>query len=542
MKSDAMNGGLFYLSNNDIGMDEFLINRDYLINAINKIKNDNQNKISNLIATKLNDVDILKNSLINSTLSTNDQTAVNLQITKLNTQIQSLQNRSVSPTIEDIKKTHALFIESMYKPIVSVGYWYSKYSNNTQPLLGSKIRVSVPLYGNFVADMILSIKLSSFSAVNNNNKVRYCNFPGHRICKSISYSSNNNLIDTYTTEDINFYYDLYVPNSQKPGWNRCVGQDNPKKAFLTQDPLNQEVREEKLIYDGYQTFKHTQPELEILLPLQFWFCDPKYALSTNNMGINTSYIEADLATVDLLTNLADYASDNSSYSFPKITEFSLYTNHIFITPEVASLFITINAFSIIKIHQTIQQILTKKNDAVLLKDLKFAVESLAISFRPIDNTINENHMETWNNNNIIEYTEIAYPSILTRAGIKTLGYTNAYYYAESNVLDSLSLISNGSTLYDAYTSKFYDSYIPFRYGKNTLITPHTTGSHFIPFNLFANKNQPSGYLNFSNARESFLNYESSFISTANPTYLNISAKTIQFVLLDKEGISVRFAT
>ncbi len=133
------------------------------------------------------------------------------QILALQNQIDVLQQQPAEPTINDIKETHAFFLTETFKPIVSVGHWYSKINNNIQPLLGGGLKLKLPIYGDVFTDMVLSIRLASFSATNGTNKVKYCDFPGHKILREVRFISNDILIDSYGSEEINFHYDFRIP-------------------------------------------------------------------------------------------------------------------------------------------------------------------------------------------------------------------------------------------------------------------------------------------------------------------------------------------
>jgi len=282
--------------------------------------------------------------------------------------------------------------------------------------------------------------------------------------------------------------------------------------------------------------------MEIFLPLQFWFCDPKFAMSNYNISYDKTYIEIDLASQNELISIADYANDGGKYTPPTVLDCSLYTNHIYTLPEIAELFVYKNSFNIVRIHKSMNRILNKSYDMVILDQLRFAVENVMIHFRPLENETNENSGETWNNNNVITYTQIDHPSIVKIGGVKTLAYTPMYYYTEDPVINSIGFVANGSVIYDSISGTFYDSYIPYRYGKNEVITPSRTGSYLMTFSLYPHKDQPSGYMNLSNSKENYLTYASSYISNDTPVRMTISARVINFLYLSKGSISMRFAT
>jgi hypothetical protein len=542
MSQSIMQNGLAILMSNDSDIDKYLLAKDYLIKKINAVHDKKLSEQATGIADRQTQIDSISKALTNQSLSIDTINYYNDMITQLQDQINRLQSYNTFATFDDVRKSHALFISKTFKPIVSVAYGYSQTRSTPLPLFGSSGRIVIPINGDFFTDMVLYFKISTFQATSTENKVRYCDFPGHRIIKEVRFVMDGIVLDRYNAEDINFFYDFNVGNSQKSGWKRCVGQEVSKTGIFIQDPTHQEVREQKQLFDGYQTLKRTQPEMEIFLPLQFWFCDPKFAMSNYNIALNKAYIEVDLAPIASIVSITDYANDGGQYIPPKITDFALYTNHIYTIPEVVDLFVYRNSFNIVRVHKNMSRILNKPFDMIKLDELKFAVEYIMINFRPVANSTNENSCETWHNNNVITFTQINHPSIVKIAGVNTLAYTPMYYYTEMPAVDAIGFVANGSTIYASNPTTFYDSYIPYRYGKNTIITPSRQGSYFMTFGLYPHKDQPSGYMNLSNSKDNYMTYSSSFINMTNLVTMNVSAQAINFLYLSKGSVSMRFAT
>ncbi len=542
MSQSILQNGYAILMANDSDLDKYLLAKDYLLKQIQEVRDRKVAKQQLDIANSQDQIKSLQKALDNPKLSADTVAYYTSMIEQLRQRIARLQVINTNATFDDIRQTHALFISKTFKPIVSVGYGYSQTRATPLPLLGSSSRIKVPINGDFFTDMVLYIKLSSFQATSPNNKVRYCEFPGHRIIREVRFVMDGVVLDRYGTEDINFFYDFEVSNSQKSGWKRCVGQEVPKVAIFVQDPTNQEVREQKSVYDGHQTLKRTQDEMEIYLPLQFWFCDPKFAMSNYNIAYQKTFIEVDFAPYTDLVSIVDYANDSGLFTPPAIIDFALYTNHIYTMPEVVDLVAYRNSFNIVRIHKHMTRILDKPYDSILLEELRFAVENIMVNFRPLVNTNNENNAETWNNNNVIVFTQIDHPSIVNISNVKTLAYTPMYYYTESPVVDTIGLVSNGSTIYESNSTSFYDSYIPYRFGKDSVITPSRQGSYLLTFALYPHEDQPSGYMNLSNSKDNYLVYSSSYISPTQNAQMNISARVINFLYLSKGQISLRFGT
>lgn len=542
MSQSILQNGYAILLANDSDIDKYLLAKNYLLKRIQTLHKQKVDDQQTAIAERQAQIDSIVVALANPSLDKDTLVKYNDMINQLQLQIDRLKIQNTNATFDDIRKSHVLFANQTYKPIVSVAYGYSRVGVTPLPLLGSSTRLTVPIYGDFFTDMVLYFKLDAFAAKHTANKVRYCDFPGHKIIREVRFVMDGVVLDRYGVEDINFFYNFNVSESQKPGWKRCVGQEVPKNAIFIQDPVNQEVREKKLIYDGHQTLKHRQEPMEIFLPLQFWFCEPQFAMSNYNISYDKTYLEIDLVDSSELFTIVDYANDGGKFTPPAILDCALFTNHIYTIPEVAELFVYRNTFNIVRIHRSMSRILNKSYDNVILDQLKFAIENVMIHFRPLVNETNENKAETWYNNNVITYTQIDHPSIVKISNVKTLAYTPIYYYTETPVVDSIGFISNGSTIYDSNSGTFYDSYIPWRYGKNEVMTPQGTGSYLMTFSLYPHHEQPSGYMNLSNSKENYLAYSSSYISMANPVRMIISAKVINFIYLVKGSISMRFAT
>ncbi len=541
MSQSILQNGYAILMANDSDLDKYLLANDYLFKRIKEIGEKKLNEQKSSIFQRQEQIESIKKVLSSQKLSNEDIKKYNDIINILQQQISRIEIYNTSATFDEIRESHSLFIHKTFKPIVSIAYGYSQTRITPLPIFGSNSSVTIPINGDFFTDMILYFKLSSFSAKHSQNKVRYAQFPGHRMIKEIRFVMDGIVLDRYNAEDMNFFYEFNVTESQKNGWKRCVGQEIGKVGVFTQDPLNQEVREKKVLFDGYQTFKHTQDEMELFIPLQFWFCNPKFAMSNYNVAVNKTYIEIDLNTVNEIAMCVDYASDGGLFTPPTILDFALYTNHIYTIPEVVDLYIYKNTFNIIRIHKNLSRVLNKSYDMVNLDELRFAVENIMINFRPVFNLTNENNFETWNNNNIITFKEIDYPSIVKISNVKTLAYTPAYYYTEEPVINYIALSSNGSSIYENNPTKFYDSYLPYRYGKNVVITPNT-GNYLMTFSLYPHEEQTSGYMNLSNFKDNYLLYSSNYINMNNPVKLHVSAQVINFLYLSKNIASLRFAT
>ena len=117
------------------------------------------------------------------------------------------------------------------------------------------------------------------------------------------------------------------------------------------------------------------------------------------------------------------------------------------------------------------------------------------------------------------------------------------YKTYSNNMDSVTIKAHGISIYDTYPSGFFNAYVPYHYGGPNLCAPkYDTGALFIPFCLYPGTYQPSGHINVSRAREFYITYTSSTISTNNIGVLVVVASAINFLLISDGSAVLRYST
>lgn len=112
----------------------------------------------------------------------------------------------------------------------------------------------------------------------------------------------------------------------------------------------------------------------------------------------------------------------------------------------------------------------------------------------------------------------------------------------ARTVDSLTVKAHGIPIYNDYPAGFFNAYLPFHYGGVNLNTPEDCGALFIPFCLYPGTYQPNGYINLSRAREFYLEYTSSIISSVVEGTLVIVASAINFLLISDGSAVLRYST
>lgn len=444
-----------------------------------------------------------------------------------------------SPVLSELEKSHVIFINSTFKPYAAMSHEYSKTpSQGGLPKLGSTFNFAFPIFGEFVNDAVLHIKLSGLAAVNPVDKVRYYEFLGHRLMKNVSFKVSNNVMDSYTSDNYSIYYQYKVAPGKQQGYLRNIGQEIPYLGYLTADPETDEYREYRWFGNGPQTFKSQHAEVEMFIPMLFWFKEMQCSLPNFMLPRGQTNIEIELEEATKLIAFANYGG-GGAYVKPVVSECFLLLNHLFVLPQIHNMFISRFSMQLIRIHKVHRETLILPRQSVLLEKIKFPVENMFIGFRP---TVNQGNSESWCKNAII--TDVNVPEAVIAAS--TVVQNNAVYQDEKQVVANLTLTAQGNVIYNYFPVDFYNNYLPLRYGN--LNTPDI-GWLMMNFNLYPGEYQPSGHINVSLVREFRLYYESAinaatrqpYISSSNPVELMVHAEAINFVLYDKNSMVLRFA-
>lgn len=322
-----------------------------------------------------------------------------------------------TPTLVDIEKTHLLFVNAHFKPYVAIGYEY-QVVNQSKIQLGGQMQFSIPLYGDFIHDMVVHIKLGSVSASNTgagNRLIKYVDYPGERICKKVEFTVNGNPLDEYHNDVYSFHREFCVQPNKKAGYNRLVGQQTEHDAMVNSQVGRGGAVEKTTVTNGHQTAKTTQEELELWVPLLFWFSkDVKLSLVSVSIPHGQRFITIQLAEArDLLQHVGLTSSDDAPGSnpvpAPDINICELFVNNIFVNPEIHSIIIKRIGFSLIRVHRLQKYTADKPNDEILLSQIKWPIETIYIGARPVANvdiaqTLMPQNWHKWSNTALQTYT------------------------------------------------------------------------------------------------------------------------------------------
>jgi hypothetical protein len=472
-----------------------------------------------------------------------------------------------NPTLADIERSHVLFVNAHFKPFAAVAYEYNKVSLSNATL-GSQLQFSIPQFGDFFNDMVVNITLATPTASATGTPAnasdvpiwRYCDYPGERLFKRVSFDVNGNPLDEYYNHTYVMHRQYKVGADKITGWNKCVGQSISKDAYYqynqsvsTTAPLS--AISTFKVQDGQQVYAATHPNLNLFIPLLFWFnTDPALSIPSVAIPYGQRFITIDLESpANLLRCIINPASTTAltlpTLTTPAMTTCDLYINNLFVNPDIHDIYIKRIGFSLIRVHRCQIQNLNKSSDQILLQQLKWPITTIWTGLRPTANiTSNTNfttrgaqtsiidpNMEDWHRFGMITTTN--YPS----TNINGLS-TNYTVKDPENHVTNLSIVAHGIPLYNNLPADFFNCYIPVTYGGPNIVTPTDPGLFMLPFCLYPGSYQPSGHVNVSRAREFYLYYTSTYITSSTTADLIVNAEALNFLLISDGSAILRYTT
>jgi hypothetical protein len=242
----------------------------------------------------------------------------------------------------------------------------------------------------------------------------------------------------------------------------------------------------------------------------------------------------------------------------------LYINNIFVNPEVHDIYIKRIGFSLIRVYrQHTQRCSQEGAEEKLLSQLKWPIEYMFIGIRPVWNIKdatpgtsglvtagNQNQWRDWHR--LTRMVDASCDSVITSytpnglqmssSGSQVAPVMPDQYFLPVPTVDTMSLTSHGIVIFDGFCDTFFNQYLPFHYGGPALVTPDDPGALFINMALFPRSYQPSGHLNISRARETYLKFTTSYVSNKTPADLLAVAVAINFLLITDGSAVLRYST
>lgn len=495
----------------------------------------------------------------------------------LESRLKSIYNSSKKlPTVEDVEKSHILFVKSRYSPYVAVASEYTKVGGSAHIIgrTGPELSFTLPSYGDFTNDMVLHLRfnpvgdknayLENIEPTEEKPLYRYCAYPGIRVLENVEMRAGGGvLVDNYLPEDVLSYKNFFVGRDHKNGWERCFGQDETQQATYNSRSFTGVLN----YTNGYQTPKLYHDYFDMFIPLQFWFCeDVSNALINYTSAASQRTVKIQMANLEKIVQALIYdntgtgdiriaPSGTSIVPLPitnLVFQATLYVNQLYTYSYISEIMKRDFNFNLIRVHKRQITGLQNPSDLILLNQLQYPGEFLCVGFR---NKANINDFDRWHlmgSNYLTEDTNqvrsLHVPAIIWNAdhGIRQLVTREAIQTTSlNNIVDSIELTTSaGITIYPQLSHSFFNDYIPIRYNKNSaVISPYDNNMFLITFCFYPGKFNPSGYFNLSTTRELHIRYwlHPDYSDTYSNNYeIVICMSALNFLYRQGDDLSLKY--
>lgn len=432
------------------------------------------------------------------------------------------------PILQDLA-THESYVKKYYKPIMPMAFEFQALQAETGNLIdGSMNRFSLLQYGDFQCEMILEVNISEVSTVSPLDRCGYFDFPGHRLLKYVGIDFAGNIIDEYSSDAYNVFYNYFVPEDKKISWLRAVGQEVPQTVYVQQS-TDDNWREAKQVVSGHQTLKRQHGPLRMFIPIIF---DMSRKLHTSLFSAKIPYGQRFLKLN--LTALSDliYVQNNGgggALNMPKISG-QLWVNHVFIDTRIKSLLLPGRYVTLMRVFKEQRVLLDQGDNLIRLDQLRYPCEHIYFGLRPTANTA---HDTWWRFHNTLADT-ITVP-VRVPSGIippNQLAFLTTPIMSSRMPVNELQFLSKNAEITRVASNNFYSVLMP--YVKS--IGPRDDGLMLHSFARDTVTDEPTSYFNISTSREFFIKIN---VNTAGELY--ILTYNWNWMIIDNAGsVTLRY--
>lgn len=219
-------------------------------------------------------------------------------------------------------------------------------------------------------------------------------------------------------------------------------------------------------------------------------------------------------------------------------------------------------FSLIRVHRFQSNRVAVSVDNILLSQLKWPIETLFTGLRPAVNvsSANVNQYRDWHRLTLLTDTTVnltanANSDVMiddaVAFGIVDVKHKTNFsqelgekltYPLITETIDTLQLQAHGINIYNVFKAQFFRDYQSYTFGGANIVTPEDPGAMMLNFCLYPGTYQPSGHINVSRAREFYIQYVSSYVTSSTPADLLTLAIAINFLLISDGSAVLRYST
>jgi hypothetical protein len=330
-----------------------------------------------------------------------------------------------------------------------------------------------------LSDCVLCVKLPELTAPSG-YFYAYTSWLGIKMVKKIEliYTTGANedtIIDSYNRNDVLFYSKCEITDNERKMYNRCIGQQELKQGeYSNRTSAFTGVMWYK---DGLQTYKNTQPETYLWIPLIFNFCtDTKKIFA--NIANRQFRIRVTFAKTSDILFLYDSTlvqqTLNDTFSDLRITS-KMYCNLIFTYPAYMNAIGKLMQKQIFTQRKTEVLPITTQTGIIKLNTTSLPIKKIYIAFQDplLVNDINHWAMfgrttksYVYGDTNVLTHANFEWSDVA--ADYELTGYIckESCDASLNSILKTLKVLINDIPLYSNSENSFYNSYIPLKFIQN----------------------------------------------------------------------------
>lgn len=444
----------------------------------------------------------------------------------------------------EIRKTHFTSLKAHWKPFAATTKQYRKHIANGTGTLGSKISFKIDTTNtHLLADGCIRLKLKNMQANSATNKCKYASRLAERIVAKMEFKCNDKTNQSYDGMGMNLYYSNILPNSKKIAWNRAITDNDTYIGLLNENPAatTDDVEQSVILNTGANVYKNKHTEVEILIPLLFWWNNDRTPLPVRRYSSQIFTIELTTAAPNECRRIINYddgsntfPSDQEAYLTEPTLEAEMYLGHINGTPDIEEAIYGSTEAQLVRFTKQ-SRVSTASNEAtVKLPGVGGLVERIIVGFRPHVNTLSTNE---------ISYTNWYKCASLTTSSFETptyngttIEYTPVLYHVESLPINTYQFMLKGGPITEELPLKLEEYKAIFQH-RDSHINEQSTIID-LDFRVGAddgNLFQPTGYMNIPSGNEFSIKYTGTNISVTNPCYVEVLTVNLGYMVFDHES-------
>lgn len=443
-------------------------------------------------------------------------------------------------TIPALAQTNSLLEERIPRPfftrksipVTKNSTIFRKIRPNGFIKFNSELEFAIPKGYHFLGKLQFYAKfealgISGSSFTQTATRYKWADYPGFRILRTVDFRIDDKPVLTITSRDIFADFDGLQNGMVKTVIGNLAGQTQLTESRLYHDYYQTE--DVLGVYDGYQTSKTYQPELEVKVDLPFWFCktaDESFILNdVNNFKLVVTFEEVNKMVKRILQQDVEAPVTTE----PKILECYIVAEMINVPNDIYNELISHTLIYPVRLTDHITKLLTSPRDVLKFSDkVKEAIESFDVGFLP---EAHESSLALWHVYTVpIEHQhEVSWcnPIDATIAGLMR---SVSVYYTYTPTVNTINID-------DGMNNSIFDGDIPITFFRtlpdDSIYYDQKNGLLRVKANThgFKGRDFTSGYINTRSLLEYKLKWNSSYISQTNHVTMYITLNTISYMVV-----------